>query len=520
MTLPNDANCYLVLMSLAISRTVLDEYSDLSLNMSSSFSVWKTSTDSANNAPFIKEVWPQTLKILHAAASVQLLRVLSSRWQGEISQTNPSSGTVAVELSGEHEYLSSVNNHRNILSRNFSEECIERSITILHKFLSCNYSLYSQARHMTQLSKSKKSDDDSCREDFVTDGISSSTRNGSDVGRDGYEIPKRVQLEIARQIYEITKTHLSCLTHTYFHCPHKHHDRLCIVTYEYCFTILRSNFFGQPGYISGEICSHVLVELGIMLLSHIFTKYPSCRSNILEELFPFLSQCYTHPKNHPRVLTVPLSAYVAGLLPTHHTSCNSLFEAAMTFHATTGLALVVTLFQNLVSLKRSSTLCLDTINMSGTCNSTYMNFHQEVMREFYSTLSSFLKGFLKRCANKETSGSYREALNGLILELVTAAPAPAPATKMSGCPILSVYCPIAPLLLKHTISSIISELKPHLPSPNASSSSNTSKQSSYLMFLVDLIGGIGCKLRQIILDKDQEDKMAAAMVKRGLSSGA
>jgi hypothetical protein len=43
--------------------------------------------------------------------------------------------------------------------------------------------------------------------------------------------------------------------------------------------------------------------------------------------------------------------------------------------------------------------------------------------------------------------------------------------------------------------------------------------TSYLNFLIDVLGGLGCKLRDIVSMAEDEDSSAAKMEERGLSEG-
>jgi hypothetical protein len=449
----------------------------------------------------------------------------------------------------------------------FSEECMEQSITIMNKVLSYNFSLYPPASSSSfsggailKSSASLKSHDedingvrddegeeDGHQEDgnFLSflDKTSSSprSRGGGDKGSGIVSIPKKMMAEMTRHIYPLVRTHLSCLAYIFSYGPQRQHEHLCIITYELAFAILRTKISapgnGSVNLISLPSSTLLLMETALPLLSRLYTQYPSCRSNILDEVYPFLAQCYTHPKNHPKAFTLPLTEISRDNLATclgdgsGEGSVSHLREelSVSSPYATAGYALVITLFQGLIGQSNpppnydNNTIVAVSVSSESSKEQVLENLlalHRQHMQDCYSALSSFVKGLLKRCAHKETSGSYRETLNELILELVSLV-SPAAGDCSSSCAgsqLLSPSCPIAPLLLNQILTNMVGEIMPCLQS-SANVSTGAGLATSYLNFLIDVLGGLGCKLRDVVLMAEEEQENAEGSVELELSAG-
>ena len=259
--------------SLVVTRVLMTNTSQLSLNFTTTYSQWKISSadrGSSSNNTFMQEVWPYTLRTLQAAASVPLLLVLASSCfalqQQQQGYPQPLNGAVSFTPS---------TSHKHAITRHFSEECIEHSTSILNKVLSSNYSLYSSAsagvsassaakKHpsarqgapkevememeidiemegaddLLQLLQEEERDTDTDKDSRNSNGVKSSPRTGtvdkthskrqkgkrqSDTGITGSgsgsaSVPKKMWTEMTRQVYPLVKTHVASLAHLFSPC--------------------------------------------------------------------------------------------------------------------------------------------------------------------------------------------------------------------------------------------------------------------------------------------------------------
>ena len=518
--------------SLLVSQVLLSSGINATLNFTQLFDQWKSFAEQKSNNIFMQEVWPITLMILQAAASVPLLVMLSEEYISRSSHP-PSQ----------------------IVHRLFSEDCIEISISLMNKTITSNYSLYppttvnssTASMSATKANLNKPSPVPSPDKRKIMEAAPTLRRsNSGNCGSGGTSIllPKKVMSEISRHVYALVRIHLLYLSGVFVLSAQRQHDRLCIIAYELAFATLRTNLSlptSKPVNVSSVLCQSTLelMEIALAMLSRIYSHYPSCRSDILEEVYPLLSQCYTHPKNHPKVFSLPVPDISHDHLFMGSTVSNrdvitddELLSSSPL--ATAGYAIVVTLFQGLVGLSDGEEVKSVTVPLSKepTDNNTtdisssqeldcLFKVHKNHIQDCYMAMSCFVKGLVKRCSHKETSGNYRETLNELIHEVVSFSNSAGSGHILSsGCLLLAPSCPIAPVLLNHVLAILTAEVQPALQLSSSPSPSGSVLSTSYLNFLIDVLGGVGCKLRRLVmLSHCESENEGREMKNRKFSEG-
>lgn len=239
-------------------------------------------------------------------------------------------------------------------------------------------------------------------------------------------------------------------------------DRLCISTYELAIMILRIDIASNSRAIlidpgQGSLTESLLPGLHMassQLLRTIFSKYPSHRSSILQELMSIFSQTYS--------VKSPSKCYI-------------LQDSSRLSYS----------FVTLMIMIQSVVLIPNNGNNINIHNKEDIELGKISLHECHRNSSIFIMDLFKRCILKETSVEYRIITSLLLDEIITS--------------IQSPQYPVASILLDHFVRRLLNDLNSYL-----SLEVDSKKDATYITFAMDLLGLIGSKVREIMMKSDVE----------------
>lgn len=221
---------------------------------------------------------------------------------------------------------------------------------------------------------------------------------------------------------------------------------------------------------SERIPGDSIPSLAIRILCDLFAAKKSQRAYILQDLFAYSVFC-SNQKFSSKILIATLFGKY------------SLIQGP-DMMITPSTAIMISLVQCLTMyhkfgqhLHGSQILDSDTLSKD----------IKEMISQSNATSSYIMAELTRRCRNKDTGSDYRKALNGLISEL------------LGVQNLLSI--PIASLLLTTFVRRSTIDISEGITSQG----SEMKNDLSYIIFLVDILGGIGSRLREIVVQFSGEN---------------
>jgi hypothetical protein len=204
-------------------------------------------------------------------------------------------------------------------------------------------------------------------------------------------------------------------------------------------------------------------SLAVKILCDVFASAKSQRGYILQDLFSFTVFCNNQKlasKTPVTTLFGSHSSYGCDLTITPSTAIAIALVQSVTVYEKYGQQ------SNATPVHDAETLSTET---------------KEILAQSNSTASYVMAELTRRCRNKDTGSEYRKALNTFVSDLLNVQS------------LLNI--PSASLLLTTFVRRSTLDISEGIASP----ASEMKNDLSYVMFLVDILGGVGSRLQEIVV---------------------